>query len=137
MHITSFIPVAPWTANVRPAWFPFPLHIETGSCTDDVGEYGNWVSDMTFHGITECYWGHYACAPTWCAMLAVVPREYKPDRAIIPGAHSQHRLFRKSRGRMAAFSPQGETSGSGRVKHPGLSGAGALTLAAARQAYDR
>ena len=74
------------TAHVRPASFPIPFHIETGTRSGDIGDYGNWVTDITFHGVTERYWGHYAFAPTWRAMLTVVPRDYKPTPANTPGA---------------------------------------------------
>jgi hypothetical protein len=74
------------TAHVRPASFPLPFHIETGSSSNDIGDYGNWVRDITFHGVTERYWGHYAYAPTWRAVLTVVPRDYKPNPANTPGA---------------------------------------------------
>jgi hypothetical protein len=74
------------TANVGPAFCPLPLYIERGSSSGDIGGYGNWVTDITFHGVTERYWGHYAYAPTWRAILTVVPRDYKPNPANTPGA---------------------------------------------------
>jgi hypothetical protein len=76
------------TAHVRPASFPVPFHIETGFRSNDIGAYGNWTTDITFHGVTERYWGHYAYAPTWRAILTVVPRDYQPNPANTPGARS-------------------------------------------------
>jgi hypothetical protein len=74
------------TAYVTPASFPFPFHIENGRSGKEIGDYGNWVQDITFHGVTERYWGHYAYAPDWRAVLTVVPDDYKPNPKNTPGA---------------------------------------------------
>lgn len=69
------------TAHVAQRYFPFRSHREEGhrDLANGLGEYGSWTTDITFHGVTERYWGHYGNDPNWRAMLTVVPRGFKPD----------------------------------------------------------
>jgi hypothetical protein len=63
-------------ASIKIPFFPFP-YVERGVVGKSIVGPNDWVVDVTFHGITERYWGHIVYTPKnkpyGEAILTVIP----------------------------------------------------------------
>ncbi len=77
MHVDDSV-----SAYVRRRGKCFAKKIGEGRQGETIGAPLNWVTDITFHGVTDRYWGHPG--PKGPGMVTVVPDDFVPDPANDP-----------------------------------------------------